>query len=139
MDRSTARLLASLAGVAVGGGTYYWLVADPVFAATVGLFWAVGVGLSVRHREWLFASSDDWDRRRWSGAFGGLVTLAVLFGVGPSLPLSNDLRFGLGLLVSGVALTATNLGIGLVLDADDGTERGEGAAAGGDAAETEAA
>lgn len=99
MDRSTARPLALLA-VVVGGGTYVGSVADPAFAATVGLFWAVGVGLSARHWGLIGGTNDGWERARWSGAFGGLVTLAVLFG-GPSLPVSNELRFGVGPFVWG--------------------------------------
>lgn len=42
--------------------------------------------------------------------FAALVTLGAFFGVGPSLPLSAELRLTLGLLVVGVGYASMTLG-----------------------------
>lgn len=40
-----------------------------------------------------------WADKRWTGLSVGLVTLAALVGVSPTLPIAADLRFGLAFLV----------------------------------------
>ncbi len=126
MDRPLPWLLALSFGASLGAGSYAWLVADPPLAAGIGLFWALGLGLSIR-RHAIVGRSRDWQTARWSGAFGGLVTLAMTVGLSPTLPVSPELRLALGLFVGGVALTTMNLGMGAGLEyADEKRDRAPG-------------
>lgn len=121
MDRISAWLLSIGVGAILGGGTYAFLVADPALAGTLALLWTIGFRLTIRHRH-VGSGSAGWRTARWSGAFGGLVTLAATLGLGPTLPLPDGVRLAIGLLLVGVAMTAFNLGVAMVLDADR-TER----------------
>lgn len=111
---------AVLVGTVVAAGLFA-LVEDPTLAVVTGLFWAIGVGLLARHLRLEESrpafDGNDWSVARWSGAFGGLMTLAAVLGVSPTLPISTELRLGLGLLVVGVALASVNLGAAMMLDA----------------------
>ncbi|WP_135662075.1 hypothetical protein [Halorhabdus rudnickae] len=44
MDRPLQWALWLSLGVTVGGGTYVWLVADPLFVGVTALFWTLGMG-----------------------------------------------------------------------------------------------
>ena len=106
-------MLAATAGSLVGGATFVWLVADVALASTIALAWAVGVRLTFRYR-WLLSVRGETRRASvWSGAFAALVTLGAFFGVGPSLPLSAELRLALGLLVVGVGYASMTLGVAM--------------------------
>jgi hypothetical protein len=48
---------------------------------------------------------------RWSGLAVGLLLAVALFGVGPTLPVEPDVRFGLQVLVLGVGYAMWLLGV----------------------------
>lgn len=127
MVRLRAWLGALALGAAAGAGTYAWLVADVVFAVVLACFVALGMALTVRNYA-LVGRPDDWETARWSGAFGGVVSLAMLVGLSPSLPVPAELRLALGLFVGSVALTAMNLGLAAGLESrnERGTEEPTG-------------
>jgi hypothetical protein len=123
MVRTRSLLPGAVVGVAVAAGTFVGLVDAPALAVTSGLFWAVGVSLTIRHYG-VVGRAEEWRRARWSGAFGGLSTLAAFGALWT--PVSADLGFALGVFVPGVALTTMHLGLGLGLEyatetGDDGT------------------
>lgn len=118
MNRTVCESLgALLLGGGLGGGLY-WLDGQLALAAVTGLCWACGIALTrhVRHRYPERAGGGDGRGRRWSGVGTGLVTLAALVGVSPFLPVSNELRLGLGLLVVGAGLGAHAAGKLVVLE-----------------------
>jgi len=114
MIRSTVQFAASLVVAIVVGSGLYWLVDDPVLAGVTGIIWGAGVALSV-HLYRSYPSLDaepTWERGRWIGVSTGIITLAALVGVSPSIPISPELRLGLGVLVIGTgfaAMTAASL------------------------------
>ncbi|MFB6202026.1 MAG: sterol desaturase [Halorhabdus sp.] len=120
MDRRHSWTLSAGFGISVGGGTYLWLVDDPLFTVVLALFWALGAGLSVTYLLPQTADGQDWVHARWSGAAGGLMALAATLGVSPTLPISADLRLALGLFVVGIWVTAIN--VGLALGSDSGSQ-----------------
>lgn len=116
MKRSLRWTLALALGVTVGGGTYVWLVADPLFGAVSALFWTLGTGWSMTYLVPQTGRTDEWASARWSGAAGGLTALAATLGVSPTLPISSDLRLALGLFVVALSMTAINVGLALGLE-----------------------
>ncbi|ELZ09239.1 sterol desaturase family protein [Halovivax asiaticus JCM 14624] len=122
MDRSTRDTLVSIfVGGGVGAGLY-WIAGYESLALVTGLCWACGLKLTlhVGHRYPAFATGESWTDKRWTGLSVGAVTGAALVGVSPLLPLSNDLRFGLGALVLGAGLVAYPAGSLAVLERVDG-------------------
>jgi len=107
--RSSLRWLLGGATALVVGSGCYWLAGDPVLAAVTGLVWGVGLALSLRAAQQQPSDTDgtDWRSTRWIGLGTGGITLAGLLGVSPSLPISAELRLGLGVLVIGTGLLAT--------------------------------
>ncbi len=102
------RLLGGSVALLVGGGCY-WFVDDAMFAVVTGLVWGVGLALAIRaDQERSFSTTGaDWRIDRWIGLGVGGITMAALLGVSPSLPISAELRLGLGVLVIGTGLLAT--------------------------------
>ena len=103
------RLLGTTTALLVASGLF-WVVGDPVLAAVTGLVWGLGLALtmrSYRHQPAL-TTGGSWRSNRWIGLGTGGITLAALLGVSPSLPISADLRFALGLLIIGTGLLATS-------------------------------
>jgi hypothetical protein len=84
----------------------YWLVDDILFASVTGLVWGCGLALSIhQYRTDSSISADTtWERNRWVGLGVGIINLAALVGVSPSLPISAEVRLGLGVLVIGTGL-----------------------------------
>ena len=121
MERTTRYtvpgLLALLVVVGIGGGLYR-LTGQLSLALVTGFCWVCGLGLTlhVGRRYPAYATGETWADKRWTGVSVGIVTLAALVGVGPTLPLSSDLRFGLGLLVLGAGLVAYAAGTLAVLE-----------------------
>lgn len=118
MDRRSWHTLAALVA---GGGTaggLGWLVGHVVLALATGLCWACGLALTLRIGRLYpgYATGETWDDKRWTGLSVGVVTLAALIGVSPALPLSNELRLGLGYLVLGAGLAAYAAGTLAVLE-----------------------
>lgn len=96
------RLVGLLVALVVGVGLH-WLVGDVTLASVTGLTWGVGAVVTLRIARLYpaHATGTTWTDRRWTGLGVGLVTLAALVGVSPTLPVSDELRFGLGFLVLG--------------------------------------
>lgn len=118
MQRTTRdTLLALVVGSGVAGGLY-WLGGRGSLALVTGLCWACGLKLSlhVGHLYPAFAVGDSWADKRWTALGVGLVTLAALVGVSPTLPVSNESRLGLGFLVLGAGLVAYAAGTLAVLE-----------------------
>jgi hypothetical protein len=122
MDRALRdSILAVGGGVGVAGGLQ-WLASHLSLALVAGLCWATALKL-VRHvgdRYPDYATGESWADKRWTGLSTGLVTLAALLGVGPTLPISAELRLGLGVLVLGAGLAAYTAGSLAVLERIEG-------------------
>ncbi|MFB6195500.1 MAG: sterol desaturase [Haloplanus sp.] len=118
MERSTRdTLTTSLVGGGIGAGLY-WLGGHVSLALVTGVCWACGLKLTrhIGHRYSAYATGETWADKRWTGLSAGLVTLAALVGVSPLLPISNELRLGLGALVVGAGLVAYTAGTLAVLE-----------------------
>ena len=91
------------------GGASYSLVDDAIFATITGLVWGIGIALLIHadQARSLSTARADWRSGKWIGLGSGGITMAALLGVSPSLPISIDMRFGLGVLVIGTGLLAT--------------------------------
>ena len=91
------------------GGACYSFVDDAIFATITGLVWGIGISLLIHaDQERSFSTTGaDWRIDRWIGLGSGGITMAAFLGVSPSLPISAELRFGLGVLVIGTGLLAT--------------------------------
>jgi len=103
MKRSVAPFIGSLAIALTLGSGLYWLVGDVGLASVTGIVWGSGVALSIHlYRSYpSLGAEPTWERKRWVGVSSGLITLAALIGVSPTLPISAELRLGLGVLVIG--------------------------------------
>ncbi|MFP4590727.1 MAG: sterol desaturase [Halobacteriales archaeon] len=115
-------LIALLIGGGITGGLY-WLSGHISLALVTGLCWVCGLKLTL-HIGYLYpayATGDTWTDKRWTGLSVGLVTLAALIGVSPMLPLSSELRLGLGFLVIGAGLVAYSAGTLAVLERVEGS------------------
>jgi hypothetical protein len=110
-------LLALLVGALVGAGLYAF-AGYASLAAVAAVCWAVAVKLVLRVGRLYpaFATGEDWTDSRWTGLGGGVVSLAALLGVSPTLPLSPELRLGLGILVLGAGTAAYTAGTLAVLE-----------------------
>ena len=114
-------LVALLIGGGISGGLY-WISGHISLALVTGLCWVCGLKLTL-HIGYLYpayATGDTWTDKRWTGLSVGLVILAALIGVSPMLPLSNELRLGLGFLVIGVGLVAYSAGTLAILERVEG-------------------
>jgi drug/metabolite transporter (DMT)-like permease len=112
--------------IVVAVGVHELLVSDLALAVTAGICWGGGLALTLRHlTEPPMDGSGGWSVARWSGAFGGSLTLAATVGVSPGLPLAPDARFALSVLVLGFGVLAFNLGGAMVLEARDETAGSE--------------
>jgi len=113
-------LIAVLVGAAVGAGLYAF-VGYASLAAVAAVCWAVAVKLVLRVGRLYpaFATGEDWTDSRWTGLGVGVVALAALLGVSPTLPLSPELRFGLGILVLGAGTAAYTAGTLAAVERDD--------------------
>ncbi|PSP59347.1 sterol desaturase [Halobacteriales archaeon QH_7_66_36] len=101
MDRSIRDILMTLV---TGGGVtsgVYEIAGYLSLAGVTGLCWAVGVALALRidHLYPAYWTGEGWADRRWRGLAGGTFALAATIGVSPLLPVTNEVRFGLGTLV----------------------------------------
>jgi hypothetical protein len=99
MDRAARDRLASLAFAALAGGGLYWLAGDLPLAAVTGVVWGVAL-LVTRRVARLYP--DATGTGRWGALGTGVLALAAIVGVGPTLPVPAATRLGLGLLVAGV-------------------------------------
>ena len=99
---SLHRLVGLLVAVVLSGGLY-WVVGDPGLAAVTGIVWGSGILITLRIARLYpsHAKGESWNDTRWTGISTGLTTLAALVGVSPTVPISAELRLGLGILVLG--------------------------------------
>ena len=106
MPGVSVRFSVSAGVAALIGSGLYWLVDDIVFASVTGLVWGCGLALSIHQYRTAPSTPADttWERNRWVGLGIGVVNLAALIGVSPSLPISSETRLGLGVLVIGTGL-----------------------------------
>ncbi len=118
MDRTIRdSLVTLLVGGGISGGLY-WIGGHISLALVTGLCWACGLTLTfhIGHRYPEYTTGGTWADKRWTVLSTGLVTLAALIGVSPMLPLSNELRLGLGFLVIGASLVAYSAGTLAILE-----------------------
>ncbi|WP_396612588.1 sterol desaturase [Haloferax sp. S1W] len=101
--RTVSSVVGFLVAILVSGGLY-WLVGNVGLAVVTGILWGTGatITLSMRQQYPSHSTGDAWKDKRWTGLSAGLVTLAATLGVSPTLPVSAELRLGLGFLVVGV-------------------------------------
>ncbi|QLD90648.1 sterol desaturase [Natronomonas salina] len=115
----------SLIALLIGGGisgSLYWLSGYLSLALVTGLCWVCGLkfSLHIGHLYPAYTTGNTWADKRWTSLSVGLVTLAALIGVSPMLPISNELRLGLGFLVLGAGLVAYAAGTLAVLERVEG-------------------
>lgn len=126
MQRSTRDTLIALL---IGGGissSLYWLGGHSGLALVVGICWGCGLAVTFRLRHLYpgYATGKTWEEKRWTGLSAGLVAFAALVGVSPTLPISAELRLGLGFLVTGTGLVAYATGTIAVLERIKDTSTG---------------
>jgi hypothetical protein len=111
--RSASAWLLSLAGGgAVAGPVHRFVVADPLLTAGIAVSYVAVARLSLAHPDTVYESDVPvWAVGRWSGLAVGLLLAVALFGVGPTLPVEPDVRFGLQVLVLGVGYAMWLLGV----------------------------
>ena len=114
MIRLRARLLAAVVGMAVGGGTFVWLVGDPSLAIALAVVYTVGTRLVVEYASALPGGLRSYDRAaRWNAAFGGLVSLVAVLVLNVVAAVSFEFRVALLLLVFGVGEMGLFFGIAM--------------------------
>jgi len=121
MNRSTRDILIALViGGGVTGGVY-GVAGHPVLAGVTGLCWAGGVALALRinHLYPAYWTGKGWADRRWRGLASGTLVFAGMIGIGPLLPVTNELRYGLGILVVGAGFVTYLMGMLAVLERTD--------------------
>jgi hypothetical protein len=124
MNNTVAWIGSLGVGSALGIGVFVFLVPDVLLYTTLALFWMIGVRLTIRHEYDIpglakrVSGPSNWNAARWSGVFGGLIPFTAV-GISLSLPISTELRFALILFVWGVELAMVNLGIAMIVDAED--------------------
>ncbi|WP_225332833.1 hypothetical protein [Halomicrobium urmianum] len=125
---------STVVGLAVGVGTYLWLVPDPLLAGGLALTYGLGVGLYVQWGQYLRAGSNQWRTNRWRMAFTAYAATMALLAIGPTLGVDLNTQIAVQLLVLGTAWVGMLFGVASVgdLPAD---ERPQGAEADADAAD----
>lgn len=111
MSARVAWLVAPLAGLAVGGGSYALLTPDPILASALGVVYAAAGWLVARNWSLLADGKQGWAASRWSSAAVALSLFAALFGPHQALALPRSTTFMLQLLVVGTAWTTLLLGV----------------------------
>jgi hypothetical protein len=114
-------LVALFVGGAISGGLY-WVTGHVSIAVATGICLVIGLKLVLRSRYLYpaFSAGDTWSSNRWSALAIGLANFAALLGVSPMLPISDELRLGLGFLVIAVGLVTYSAGTLAVLEYDQG-------------------
>lgn len=122
MHRGLVWLVTVGVGTLACGVSYLVGTTDPLLTASVGLSYAVLARLTIAHPDVVYEEgSSAWAVGRWSGLATGFVLLVVLLGLGPTLPVEDDLRLSLQLLVFGAGWAMWVLGVAYArAKADDG-------------------
>ena len=112
MTRTSLHWLAGILVAVVVSSGLYWFIGDVALAAVTGLTWGSGhlITLRIARQHPSHTTGEGWRDKRWTGLSAGLITLAALIGVSPALPISPDLRLGLGFLVIGVGFVGYTAG-----------------------------
>ncbi|WP_154019051.1 hypothetical protein [Halococcus agarilyticus] len=115
MNRVRAWLLSTAVGVAVGGGTFAWLVSDPSLAIALGVVYAVGTRLAIEFTSTLPGGTGrlDWQQTRWQAAFIAVMVHVAIFSANTVLFDSFGVSVALNLLVFGVGSTGLFFGIAM--------------------------
>lgn len=93
----------------------YW---DPQLGIILGIVWAVAAWLYVRNWN-IWRQSGNL----WYSVFIAVVAGASFFGVHTDLPLSEDLRIALGMLVLGVGTAALGIGTEIAFRVTNNVQR----------------
>lgn len=115
-------LLAALAvgvGLTFGVGTYAWLVADLQLAFVLALTYGLGVWLYGEWGKFLRAAGAEWQTNRWRIASTSFMLVVAMFGIGPAVPVSADVRLAIQLLILGAAWVGMMLGVASITDRPD--------------------
>lgn len=112
MTRTSVHWLIGLLVTLVVSGGLYWFVGNVGLAAVTGLTWGSGLLITLRiaRQRPAHTTGDSWKDKRWTVVSTGLMTLAALVGVNPTLPIETDTRLALGLLVIGVSFVGYTAG-----------------------------
>ena len=112
MTRTSLHWLAGILVAVVVSSSLYWFIGDVALAAVTGLTWGSGhlITLRIARQHPSHTTGEGWRDKQWTGLSAGLITLAALIGVSPALPISPDLRLGLGFLVIGVGFVGYTAG-----------------------------
>jgi hypothetical protein len=97
---------------AVAGGLSYALGStNPLLTAGIAVSYATVVALSARHPDTVYEEDLGMRYGPWSAAATGFLLLLTLSGLNPWLPMANDLRFSLGLLLLGIGYAMWLFGV----------------------------
>jgi hypothetical protein len=112
MGRPLAGLVTGVVGASAGAVSHTLGSTDPRLTAAVAVSYALTTALALRHPDVVYERDVPvWAVGRWSGASTAFVLAVALLGVGPTLPVSGDLRFSLQLLVLGVGFAMWIFGV----------------------------
>ncbi|EMA42699.1 hypothetical protein [Halococcus saccharolyticus] len=115
MNRVRAWLLAVVGGIAVGAGTFAWLVSDPSLAIALGVVYVVGTRLAIEFAATLPGGTGrlDWQQTRWQVAFIAVMVHVATFSANTVLFDSFGTNVALNLLVFNVGSTGLFFGIAI--------------------------
>lgn len=132
MYRTESAILGTIAGSAIGSGSYFLLVPNILYSLAIVVLYSVGVSLLIDYIR-IFAKTGDSGGSWWVIAFGGLLGTALIVlqevyapvdvsAVGvidtPSenaAGLSVEFTMMLYLFVLAVALVSFNIGLGMAI------------------------
>jgi hypothetical protein len=112
MHRALHLLVAIVVGGVVGAVSHTVGASRPLVTASVVVSYALLTALALQHPDVVYeAGTPAWTVGRWSGLSAGFVLLVAFFGVGTTLPLGDDLRLSLQILVLGAGWAMWTLGV----------------------------
>jgi len=123
VNRATAWGVSLATGGAVASGVYRFGSPDLALAAAVAASYTAVVRLTLVHPDTAYESNVPvLAVGRWSGLSTGFLLAVVVFGVAPTLPLDNDLRLGLRVLVLGAGYAMWLFGVSYAREKNDDPE-----------------
>ena len=105
MRKRAAPLIGITAGLLLVFVLYVDGVRDPRLMFFTGFTWAIGICLIVRNRDVLKTA-----KRRWKAPLSTLAVAVIFLGIHTGLPMPEDLRTNLMLLVLGTSWATAGLG-----------------------------
>jgi hypothetical protein len=106
MRNKAASLIGATAGLLLVSLLYADGVRDPRLMFFTGFTWAIGVWLIARNRDVLKTA-----KRRWKVPLSTLTVAVIFLGIHTGLPMPEDLRTNLMLLVLGTSWATAGLGL----------------------------